>query len=344
MRPSSTRAVLELTFATFARLVLPLSAILAVAAVPVGIAMAFALAAAQLNRHFPAPASFAIFIVAIGALFMLARTAAIVFASEALDGAQPEISTAYHRALGRWPAQLAVGFVFIVAVLLSELVFLTIVVNATGLGPRSLPSPATVGAISVMVGVVYTFADFTWLMASVSVAIDAQNPIVAIGNGFRRTFDRPFMRQTIALAIVLALFEWCCSLFVLTAVQVLVFVTRGAGFVAAVAIVAAAGVVVVEGVRVVLFSVFTREVRFRREGTDLVLACERNSDLPADEDGVTSDDRALIAQFLARHSTLEARASETIAARIAARMRPKLRASFDHLDDVALLEHLARSR
>jgi uncharacterized RDD family membrane protein YckC len=60
------------------------------------------------------------------------------------------------------------------------------------------------------------------------------------------------------------------------------------------------------------------------------------------DDGLERADRALIAQFLARRSTLEPAASAEIAARIADRVRPKLRASFHYLDDVGLLEHLGR--
>lgn len=63
---------------------------------------------------------------------------------------------------------------------------------------------------------------------------------------------------------------------------------------------------------------------------------------PQHDDGLEPADRALIAQFLARRATLEPRAADEIAARIAARVRPKLRASFHYLDDVALLEHLGR--
>jgi len=50
----------------------------------------------------------------------------------------------------------------------------------------------------------------------------------------------------------------------------------------------------------------------------------------------------LIAQFLARRAALEPRAAATIAAGIAERVRPKLRASFHYLNDVDLLEHLGR--
>lgn len=62
------------------------------------------------------------------------------------------------------------------------------------------------------------------------------------------------------------------------------------------------------------------------------------------DDGLDHSDRALIDAFLARRKGLEPAAATEIAARIAQRVRPKLRASFHYLDDVALLEHLARSR
>jgi uncharacterized RDD family membrane protein YckC len=62
------------------------------------------------------------------------------------------------------------------------------------------------------------------------------------------------------------------------------------------------------------------------------------------DDGLDREDRALIESYLARRNALEPQAAMTIAAAIAGRVRPKLRASFHYLDDAALLEHLARSR
>ncbi len=62
------------------------------------------------------------------------------------------------------------------------------------------------------------------------------------------------------------------------------------------------------------------------------------------DDGLDAADHALIDEFLARRAGLEPAAAAAIAARISARVRPRLRASFHYLDDVALLEHLARSR
>jgi uncharacterized RDD family membrane protein YckC len=61
-------------------------------------------------------------------------------------------------------------------------------------------------------------------------------------------------------------------------------------------------------------------------------------------DGLDREDRALIVRYLARRPSLDAAASHEIAAAIAARIRPKLRASFHYLDDLSLIEHVARSR
>jgi uncharacterized RDD family membrane protein YckC len=90
------------------------------------------------------------------------------------------------------------------------------------------------------------------------------------------------------------------------------------------------------------FAAGTIVVRDRADDLPVLDALLRED--PEHDDGLEPDDRALIAQFLGRRATLEPRAAAEIAARIAERVRPKLRASFHYLDDVALLEHLARSK
>jgi uncharacterized RDD family membrane protein YckC len=62
------------------------------------------------------------------------------------------------------------------------------------------------------------------------------------------------------------------------------------------------------------------------------------------DDGLGREDRVLIEQYLARRANLDGSAAQAIATAIAARIRPKLRASFHYLDDVSLIEHIARSR
>jgi uncharacterized RDD family membrane protein YckC len=61
------------------------------------------------------------------------------------------------------------------------------------------------------------------------------------------------------------------------------------------------------------------------------------------EDGLTPAERELVERYAARRAQLAAGPRRRLAAQIAKRVRPHLRAAFDHLDDDALLEHLGRS-
>jgi uncharacterized RDD family membrane protein YckC len=56
--------------------------------------------------------------------------------------------------------------------------------------------------------------------------------------------------------------------------------------------------------------------------------------------GLSEADRLLIDRFLARRATLDRTARARLAARIAGRVRPTLRARYEHLDDETLLEYL----
>lgn len=56
--------------------------------------------------------------------------------------------------------------------------------------------------------------------------------------------------------------------------------------------------------------------------------------------GLADEDRVLIERFLARRKTLEPSARAHLAARIAERVRPTLRAQYGNLDDESLLEFL----
>jgi uncharacterized RDD family membrane protein YckC len=65
---------------------------------------------------------------------------------------------------------------------------------------------------------------------------------------------------------------------------------------------------------------------------------------PDDEagDGLSADERRLVERYVVRRAQLEPGARAVLAGRIAQRVRPRLRAAFDHLDDDALLQHLGR--
>jgi uncharacterized RDD family membrane protein YckC len=61
----------------------------------------------------------------------------------------------------------------------------------------------------------------------------------------------------------------------------------------------------------------------------------------ASDTGLSNEDRILIGRFAARRAMLDPAARRGLAARIADRVRPTLRASYAHLDDEDLLEFLA---
>ena len=83
----------------------------------------------------------------------------------------------------------------------------------------------------------------------------------------------------------------------------------------------------------------------------LVVRDLRYERVPLRAHGVAADDpvvrdlsageRDLIRRFVERRPSLTVEARRSLAARIAGNVRPKLGASFDHLDDDALLVHLA---
>ncbi|GAC1404857.1 MAG: hypothetical protein NVSMB64_08760 [Candidatus Velthaea sp.] len=83
-------------------------------------------------------------------------------------------------------------------------------------------------------------------------------------------------------------------------------------------------------------TIVVRDRTYARADLDAYVA----RDIPAD-DGLSAADRDLVERFIARRAQLERPARLVLAAQIAARVRPHLRANFDHLDDEALVEHLA---
>jgi uncharacterized protein HemY len=58
---------------------------------------------------------------------------------------------------------------------------------------------------------------------------------------------------------------------------------------------------------------------------------------------LTASERELVRSYAARRSALTARARRDLSAQIAASVRPKLTASFEHLSDDDLLVHLAET-
>lgn len=376
-RPSSFGEILGRAIAAYGRQFVPLFVILAVLALPIALLEFYAQSGftrffeildqlvtlppadsierarlmTELNRA-AAPNGWAAAIVACELfVYPLARTALFVFTARALDGAAPAIGAAYRRALPRWLAQVVVVFAFIgIALVIGVAVVIASGVGILAVGAAAVFSRAAALVAGVVTGLAVSavavaavaLGNLAWLMASVSIAIEDANPVFAIVRGLQRTFDRPFLRRTFGIALAILAVDW----FGAVAIGSIASVVARASHVPVVsAIAAAVARIVLDGAIGVFVVLYTREVMVRREGSDIVgaLAADVAAEAePESADGLDAGDRALIAQYLARRPLLEPRAAAAIAAGIAARVRPKLRASFHYLNDVDLLEHLGR--
>lgn len=376
-RPTSIGEILKRAIALYVRRFVPLFVILAVFAIPAAVLGAATapdlthllqllgrigslpagdtLERARLLNEFnhSAPGGWpTLYFNAFALIFYpLSHTALIVFAAGALDGAAPTIASAYRFAVRRWLPQIAVacGFLAIALMVLAGFAIVGVIVGipilAIGFLSKTLERIAiSVAGLIAFAGAIVVFAVgfVAWRMAAISVAVDDGNPVRALVRGLRRTLDRPLLRRTLAVALTVIAFEWCGSLAILACVALIEYFTH---LTALALIVDGSGGVVLDGLSMVFVLLYMRDVQLRREGYDLLLAATADT-LPSNAadgaDGLDAGDRALIAQFLARRATLEPRAADEIAARIAARVRPKLRASFHYLNDVDLLEHLGR--
>lgn len=91
------------------------------------------------------------------------------------------------------------------------------------------------------------------------------------------------------------------------------------------------------------FAAGTIVVRDRRfESLALFGRTDRTGDDPGIRD-LSTQERELVRRYVARRAALTRRARGELAAAIGARVRPHLAATFDHLDDDALLVHLTET-
>jgi hypothetical protein len=283
------------------------------------------------------------------AVLLLAQTAAFCDLSRALDGAPQPIAASYFEAVRRWPAQVLVSVAFVVLSWVLALALLPFAAAGVVLevAVASRATAAIVGLIvTAVVGGTCLFAValgyLAWLTATAAVAAGDVPALAAVRAGLKRTLEAPARRRTFVLAPLLVAANWSWSLAVAALAGGAVAATHAGAFAFAIP---ALGGIALDALRSAVIAVYARDVRLRREGADLLLAAAAApGDGPPGDDGLDASDRALIAAFLERRATFDAAAGAAIAARIAARVRPKLRASFHYLDDVALLEHLDRSR
>ncbi len=288
-------------------------------------------------------------LLALFGVMLLAQTAAFVDLAQALDGAPQSVVASYRTAATRWLPQVLVGIAFTALSWLLALVALPLLVLALALGslPGSPQAAAAAGLVltaAVGGGALFAVAlgYLAWLTATASVAAGEGPALAAVRAALRRTLEPSARRLTFVLGPLLVAANWSWSLATSALASGVVALTHAN---ALALIVPALGGIVLDGLRSAAIAVYARDVRLRREGADLLLAAAAPAaGGPAGDDGLDRADRTLIADFLARRTTLDPAAGAAIAARIAARVRPKLRASFHYLDDVALLEHLDRSR
>ena len=366
-RPNVLGEMLRRALATYALCYAPLFVILAPVAVLLGLTGAFispsfahavdalnalvtiapadaagrARALAELNRYATPSGWVVLYYLLLFTIYPLPRTAAIAFVDRTLDGTAPTVGDAFRRALPRWAPQVLTGLGFIGIALVLSVAFallcgvgLMLVAAASAVASQAAPvAGGVVGFVLVAVliavaGLLY----IAWLLASVGVAVEDDRPVRAIVRALARTFDPQLRRRTFGVALAILTFDWFGGLAIGVLAGAFAALTHA---LLPAAVVAACAGVVFECVRTIFVLLYARDITLQREGSDLLLAAA------APDDGL--DDRALIAEYLARRATLEPRASAELAARIAARVRPKLRASFHYLDDEALLEHVARS-
>jgi hypothetical protein len=303
-RPSSIGEILDRAIATYVRRFVPLFVILALIAIPVGIAgiaaqpslthlievinqmsalppgdaIGRARVMHDLNRYVAPTGWLGLFYLIELIVYPLARTALIVFAAETLDGGAPTIAAAYRSALRRWLPQVIVALAFIgIALLIGVGLAITGGVAALAVFAVTLVSRivAIVAGIAIalvlfaLMIVVVALGYIAWLMASVSVAVEDPNPVRAIGRGLRRTLDRPLLKRTLAVALAVVALDWFGSLAILSFAGLVEYFTH---ITLLYAIIAVCAGILLDGLRTLFVLIYMRDVQLRREGSDLLLA------------------------------------------------------------------------
>ena len=303
-RPSSIGEILDRAIATYVRRFVPLFVILALIAIPVGLLGAFAsptfahlidminqisalppgdtIGRARVLDEFnrsAAPSGWIMLLYLVELIvYPLARTALIVFGAQTLDGESPTIGAAYRQALRRWLPQVVVSIAFIGIALVLSVAFViwggiaALAVFAVGLVSRI--AAIVVGAVVALglfavVIVVVALGYIAWLMASVSVAIEDDNPVRALGRGFRRTLDRSLLRRTLAVALAVVALDCFGSLAILSFAGLAEYFTH---VTLLYSIIAACAGILLDGLRTIFVLIYMRDVQLRREGSDLLLA------------------------------------------------------------------------
>lgn len=306
LRPIGIGEILDRAIATYVRWFVPLFIIVALTAIPVALAQ-FAVQPGNVNivadfskiaalppgdtagmtrivkemsAHSTPAGAVVLFVLASFVLFAFSRTALIQFAAGILDGAPIAIGAAYRAALPRWFPQIIVAFAFAaIAVMGFFGVFIVAFVVTLAIAALALASRLVAVVVGVPIGIAafsafvcaYALIYIAWQMATVTVAVEDANPIGAIGRGLRRALDRTLIRRTLFSALSLILIDLFGSVAFLVVGALLVGLTH---VTILEAFVTAFGWILIDGVRSLFMLVYTRDVRVRREGLDLLVAAE----------------------------------------------------------------------
>jgi hypothetical protein len=228
----------------------------------------------------------AMFIVGPVLLYPFSRTALIVFANAVLDDAPVTIATAFRASVGRWLPQnvTALGYLVIAAVaFFIVIVAYVIVILLVFLAASRQSVVAGTAAIIVSIPfflfmfVLYALINVAWELSCVSVALEEPNPVRAIGNGLRRSLDPALRRRTIGIALAYLAIE-VIGIGALAGAGAFVGSLLHQQFVSEVF--SAGAQIVITGVLSTFMVVYSRDVRLRREGSDLLLAASEPPPLP----------------------------------------------------------------
>jgi len=306
--------------------------------IPVSIAQALALQLA-LDRNV---AALTVGLVAI-VLGPIGTVALIVVAAGQLEHAPVGAVAALRRGLALWLPTTLAGFYVVLWFLwwlfVGVIVFAIVSALVAFVAWAVIGSPADNWASfeTVLIGVaalvgVLGAAPFIVVfgMASVAVALEDHKAFEAARRAIQRACDRQFRRSTFLLGLSYIALDWIVIGFSSVVAGVVAAFTQSPF---ALAFASALPGAAIGGALSIVALVYTRDIRAQREGADLAAA--------VDDPEIAG--RELIDRFLARRDSLAPQARAELAARIGRRVRPNLQASFDHLDDEALFEHLART-
>jgi len=242
----------------------------------------------------------------------LGNVAVIVTAAGFVDGAPVALSLALRRAARLWVPALVVALLFeamtIVIMAVAAVILAVLAVAGFFLAFAIFhPNAASLVVASAVIPMLAAFAilfaiAFVSGMAYVALAVEDPNPIRAVASALRRALDRPLFRRTMFVGIGYGAIQLVVGVAFTVAWLSGAFMHSGP----IVAVTATLGGSMLSVVLLVFVLLYTRDIRFRREGADVLLA--------VDDAGIS--DRELIERFLARRDSLAPQARAEVAARI----------------------------